>query len=206
MSRNTIRSIKFRSILNEYFSQRHELGIHFGLIQYHFGIPSSYFFSKPLGEQSVKEKFSMPIQYSKDGEKRRKNKCPHDCGAVPGYHGSLGIKNEPVAFSSLDIQIVPWEGFQLLIPKIECQKLFQSIQFENVQVYDYDWGLRDDFMGEASLPLGQLVPQKKNDLVLTLAEPGLTSATDYEHMKPIPQLLINNWDNGCSLSIGILRI
>ena len=41
-----------------------------------------------------------------------------------------------------------------------------------VQVYDYDWGLRDDFMGEASLPLGQLVPEKRNDLVLTLAETG----------------------------------
>ena len=40
------------------------------------------------------------------------------------------------------------------------------------QVYDYDWGLRDDFMGEASLPLGQLVPQKWNDLVLTLSETG----------------------------------
>ena len=40
------------------------------------------------------------------------------------------------------------------------------------QVYDYDWGLRDDFMGEASLPLGQLVPEKRNDLVLTLAETG----------------------------------
>ena len=48
---------------------------------------------------------------------------------------------------------------------------------ENLQVYDYDWGVRDDFMGEASLPLGQLVPQKRNDLVLTLAEPGLTFST-----------------------------
>ena len=60
------------------------------------------------------------------------------------------------------------------------------------QVYDYDWGLRDDFMGEASLPLGQLVPQKRNDLVLTLAEPGLTFSTDYEDMKPILQFLTNN--------------
>ena len=45
------------------------------------------------------------------------------------------------------------------------------------QVYDYDWGLRDDFMGEASLALGQLVPQKRNDLVLTLAETGEVEKT-----------------------------
>ena len=43
---------------------------------------------------------------------------------------------------------------------------------DSCQVYDYDWGLRDDFMGEASLPLGQLVQKKRNDLVLTLAETG----------------------------------
>ena len=32
-------------------------------------------------------------------------------------------------------------------------------------------------MGEASLALGQLVPQKRNDLVLTLAETGEVEKT-----------------------------
>ena len=52
------------------------------------------------------------------------------------------------------------------------QSHWLSLSFPFCQVYDYDWGLRDDFMGEASLPLGQLAPQKWNDLVLTLSETG----------------------------------
>ena len=52
------------------------------------------------------------------------------------------------------------------------QSHWLSLSFPFCKVYDYDWGLRDDFMGEASLPLGQLAPQKWNDLVLTLSETG----------------------------------
>ena len=39
-------------------------------------------------------------------------------------------------------------------------------------------------MGEASLPLGQLVPQKRNDLVLTLAETGEKKT---KRQKVVPQ-------------------
>ena len=55
--------------------------------------------------------------------------------------------------------------------------LIFEVLLDFCQVYDYDWGLRDDFMGEASLQLGQLVPQKRNDLVLTLAETGEVEKT-----------------------------
>ena len=156
------------------------------MIQDLFDIPSSYFSLKAFGRAKCKRKVYIVHPIPRMDKKGEIQILAVLCQAT--MHGSLGIKNEPVAFASLAIQIVPWEGFQLLIHKIECQKLFQSIQFENVQVYDYDWGLRDDFMGEASLPLGQLVPQKRNDLVLTLAEPGFTFSTDYEDMKPLPQL------------------
>ena len=61
---------------------------------------------------------------------------------------------------------------KLIIPQKVMQPQDKLRKVENYQVYDYDWGLRDDFIGEASLPLGQLVPQKRNDLVLTLAETG----------------------------------
>ena len=69
------------------------------------------------------------------------------------------------------------ETFPLQCCHISSHRTFHNhIDFPNsfpfCQVYDYDWGLRDDFMGEASLPLGQLVPQKWNDLVLTLSETG----------------------------------
>ena len=60
------------------------------------------------------------------------------------------------------------------------QSHWLSLSFPFCQVYDYDWGLRDDFMGEASLPLGQLAPQKWNDLVLTLSETGEHFKVDFE--------------------------
>ena len=41
-----------------------------------------------------------------------------------------------------------------------------------MQVYDYDWGLRDDFMGSVSLQLDSLQPGEATDLVLTLGEAG----------------------------------
>ena len=43
---------------------------------------------------------------------------------------------------------------------------------KSLQVYDYDWGLRDDFMGSVSLELDRLQPGEATDLVLTLGEAG----------------------------------
>lgn len=42
----------------------------------------------------------------------------------------------------------------------------------SLQVYDYDWAFRDDFMGEASVPLSRLEMDKAADLTLSLAEAG----------------------------------
>ncbi len=54
---------------------------------------------------------------------------------------------------------------------------FMSHQFVllfNLQVYDYDWAFRDDFMGEASVALTQLQLDSKQELLITLAESGNT--------------------------------
>ena len=41
------------------------------------------------------------------------------------------------------------------------------------QVYDYDWGLRDDFMGQAQIVLNPAtINQEEEDLVITLVEAG----------------------------------
>ena len=40
------------------------------------------------------------------------------------------------------------------------------------QVYDYDWGLRDDFMGQAQIVLSQANINQEEDLVITLVEAG----------------------------------
>ena len=40
------------------------------------------------------------------------------------------------------------------------------------QVYDYDWGLRDDFIGEASVDLRKLPENLAQDLLLTLVDSG----------------------------------
>jgi hypothetical protein len=46
-------------------------------------------------------------------------------------------------------------------------------QFFNIfQVYDYDWGLRDDFIGEASVDLRKLPENLAQDLLLTLVDTG----------------------------------
>ena len=40
------------------------------------------------------------------------------------------------------------------------------------QVYDYDWGLRDDFMGQAQIVLNPAKINQEEDLVVTLVETG----------------------------------
>ena len=39
-------------------------------------------------------------------------------------------------------------------------------------MYDYDWGLRDDFIGEASVDLRKLPENLAQDLLLTLVDSG----------------------------------
>ena len=43
------------------------------------------------------------------------------------------------------------------------------------QVYDYDWGLRDDFMGQAQIVLNPAKINQEEDLVITLVEAGQQS-------------------------------
>ena len=43
------------------------------------------------------------------------------------------------------------------------------------QVYDYDWGLRDDFMGQAQIVLNPANINQEEDLVITLVEAGQQS-------------------------------
>jgi hypothetical protein len=40
------------------------------------------------------------------------------------------------------------------------------------QVYDYDWGMRDDFIGEASVDLRKLPLNLAQDLLLSLCDSG----------------------------------
>ena len=40
------------------------------------------------------------------------------------------------------------------------------------QVYNYDWGLRDDFMGQAQIVLNPANINQEEDLVITLVEAG----------------------------------
>lgn len=46
---------------------------------------------------------------------------------------------------------------------------FQRI---NIKVFDYDWGLQDDFMGSAELDLTQLELNQSHDIVLKLIDPA----------------------------------
>ena len=41
-----------------------------------------------------------------------------------------------------------------------------------LQVYDYDWAFRDDFMGEASVQLTRLELDRAQELLLSLEERG----------------------------------
>ena len=41
-----------------------------------------------------------------------------------------------------------------------------------MKVYDYDWGMRDDFMGQASILPSRLKSGEPTDMVLTLVEAG----------------------------------
>ena len=43
------------------------------------------------------------------------------------------------------------------------------------QVYDYDWGLRDDFMGQAQIVLNPANINQEEDMVITLVEAGQQS-------------------------------
>lgn len=54
-----------------------------------------------------------------------------------------------------------------------------NFRYEFPQVFDYDWGLQDDFMGSAKIDLTQLELGKAEDINLSLSdtnngEPGLS--------------------------------
>ncbi|XP_037081873.1 multiple C2 and transmembrane domain-containing protein-like isoform X2 [Pollicipes pollicipes] len=46
---------------------------------------------------------------------------------------------------------------------------FQQLQ---VKVYDHDWGMNDDFMGESELDISTLEPSKEQELTLPLVDPS----------------------------------
>ena len=46
-------------------------------------------------------------------------------------------------------------------------------------MYDYDWGLRDDFMGQAQIQFSPANIQQPSDMVLTLIETGNTAFLFY---------------------------
>ena len=50
----------------------------------------------------------------------------------------------------------------------------QNFQF--FQVYDHDWGFRDDFMGEGRVPLSEMSLDKLTEQVITLED---TNTTEY---------------------------
>lgn len=55
---------------------------------------------------------------------------------------------------------------------IPVEDVFQPLQ---VKVFDYDWGLQDDFMGSASFDLSNLEMYQPTDVTLELSEPGKMS-------------------------------
>ena len=59
---------------------------------------------------------------------------------------------------------------------VTCYRVLsiQLANFDALQVYDYDWAFRDDFMGEASLQLTRIDLDKPHELLLSLAEHGKT--------------------------------
>lgn len=46
------------------------------------------------------------------------------------------------------------------------------ILFARKQVFDYDWGLQDDFMGSATLDLTQLELGRLQDIIIKLEDPA----------------------------------
>ncbi|XP_069158237.1 multiple C2 and transmembrane domain-containing protein isoform X3 [Procambarus clarkii] len=51
-----------------------------------------------------------------------------------------------------------------------------------VKVFDYDWGLQDDFMGLASIDLSTLELDKPQEVVLALSEPGKSNYMGVLHL------------------------
>ena len=57
-------------------------------------------------------------------------------------------------------------------------------------MYDYDWGMRDDFMGQASILPSKLKFGESSDLVLTLVEAGEIQYDNFSHIcTPFPSIL-----------------
>uniref|UniRef100_T1JFU4 C2 domain-containing protein n=1 Tax=Strigamia maritima TaxID=126957 RepID=T1JFU4_STRMM len=52
---------------------------------------------------------------------------------------------------------------------LPIEDVFEPI---HVKVFDYDWGLQDDFMGSAYLDLTSVEPHRPSDVMLTLSDPG----------------------------------
>lgn len=57
---------------------------------------------------------------------------------------------------------------------------FQSI---HIKVFDYDWGLQDDFMGSAQLNLTSLELTRTHELIVKLEDPSRTVRTNLGELK-----------------------
>ena len=52
------------------------------------------------------------------------------------------------------------------------QRNISKTKFLFVKVYDYDWGLRDDFIGQATVNLKNMLNNNSMDVLLTLHDTG----------------------------------
>ena len=59
-------------------------------------------------------------------------------------------------------------------------------------MYDYDWGLRDDFMGQAQIQFSPANIQQPSDMVLTLIETGNISFLFYTEINRNKLVKITN--------------
>ncbi|KAF2356311.1 C2 domain [Trinorchestia longiramus] len=76
-------------------------------------------------------------------------------------NGKLGYKSKIV---HKDLNPTWDESFVLHV-----EDPFEPVQ---LKVFDYDWGMQDDFMGEANIDLTSLDLNQSTDLELTLSDPG----------------------------------
>lgn len=88
-----------------------------------------------------------------------------------------------------------WHYFTLNILLLEKQ-IIDYLNEIKKQVFDYDWGLQDDFMGSALLDLTSLELSRVNELTIPLEDSSRPSSTNFASKS-----MFSKKKSNCCLSI-----
>lgn len=134
------------------------------------------------------------VKFKLNGRLLHKSKTVHK-DLNPVWDETFVVAIEDPFQSMIEIHEQPWT---IIVIIWACHFYFFFQIDIQIKVFDYDWGLQDDFMGSASLDLTTLELSRVTELMIPLedaARPTGTNAASKSMLTDISNLMKLNWRN-----------